>query len=320
MKLKFKNLKKKLNSKSYQNRNGFTIVELLVGMTITLVIVGLLLSMTKIAIGAWQVSNNKVKASRLANEVFEIVGRDLEGLVIRSGNSFEWFDISENVINGEVLGPNPAEIINNSLELNFFTATPDRYNGQIESSPGGDVSLVRYRLAFQDIVSGPDGEKPVYSLYRARVEPDVVFTNLLAESNLSTALETLGQSDSIRDVQNILADNIYDFTIGFTFEFTIDDGTKVFERVTVQVGGSDNALSIKGDDILIGADRVPIQIPDGAAAPRIASADISIFVLSDIGMKKLNVPGRPALSSAEFGEFLDEHGTSYTKSVLLPQP
>jgi len=94
MKLKFK-----ISNSSPRRRSdlikGFTIIELLVSMTITLVIVGLLLGMTKIAVGAWLTTNNKTKSTRLASEVFEVVGRDLEGFVFRSGNNFEWLTISD---------------------------------------------------------------------------------------------------------------------------------------------------------------------------------------------------------------------------------
>ena len=317
MKFKSKILHNRIKSKNKLIK-GFTLVELLVSMTITLIIVGLLIGMTKIAIGAWVTTNNKVKSSRLATEVFEVVGRDLEGLVVRSGNTFEWLSIEDNNLAGPDVGPgggSEGKNIVNTFDINFFTATPDRYDGQIGSSvdAGGDVSMVRYRLIYQDVIEGGTGvgTTPVYSLYRDRVEPDEVFQSLLGQDELAAPLANL---DEINEVENILADNIYDFTLSFNFEFTVDDGTKIYERVTIQAGGSDS-LSIKGNDILIGG--TSIEIPDGAASPRLASADISVFVISDGGMRALEF--QPDLNSEEFAEFLKEHGDSYTKSVLLPQ-
>ena len=317
MKFKSKILHNRIKSKNKLIK-GFTLVELLISMTITLIIVGLLIGMTKVAIGAWVTTNNKVKSSRLATEVFEVVGRDLEGLVVRSGNTFEWLSIEDNSLTGSDIGPGGGKNIVNTFDINFFTATPDRYDGQIGSSvdAGGDVSMVRYRLIYQDVIEGDTGSTPVYSLYRDRVEPDEVFQSLLGQDELATPLANLNE---INEVENILADNIYDFTLSFNFEFTVDDGTKIYERVTIQAGDdddSDDSLSIKGNDILIGG--VPIAIPDGAASPRLASADISVFVISDGGMRALEF--EPDLNSAEFAEFLKEHGDSYTKSVLLPQP
>jgi len=98
MKLKFK-----ISDSSPKQQ--FTIIELLVSMTITLVIVGLLLGMTKIAVGAWQVTSKKTKSTRLASEVFEVVGRDLEGFVFRSGNNFEWLNISQADLETGEIGP-----------------------------------------------------------------------------------------------------------------------------------------------------------------------------------------------------------------------
>jgi len=313
MKFKSKILHNRIKSKNKLIK-GFTLVELLISMTITLIIVGLLTGMTKIAIGAWVTTNNKVKSSRLATEVFEVVGRDLEGLVVRSGNTFEWLNIAANGLTGSDVGPGGGKDIVNTFDINFFTATPDRYDGQIGvAGADGDVSLVRYRLIYQDVIVGGAGvgTTPVYSLYRDRVEPDEVFQSLLGQDVLAAPLANLG---AINEVENILADNIYDFTLSFNFEFTVDNGTKIYERVTVRAGG-DNSLSIKGNDILIGG--TSIEIPAGAASPRLASADISVFVISDRGMRALEF--QPDLNPTEFAEFLKEHGDSYTKSVLLPQ-
>ena len=320
MKTKFQNSNKVYNF-SFRNKltKGFTIIELLIAMTITIVIVGLLLSMTKIAVGAWQVTSKKAKSSRLANEVFEVVGKDLEGIVFRSGNNFEWLYIDENLtdVTSAELGPTNKEIAN-ALDINFFTATPDRYDGQVGTTidEGGDVSMVRYRLVYQDVIDRDNAVIPVYSLYRDRIEPDETFDKLLGQTELSPAFSNL-DSDDIHLEENILADNIYDFTLSFNFEYTNDDGTKGFERVTVQSDESatNSSLSIKGDEILVGDDN--IDLPAGASAPRLVNADISVFVISDGGMRALE--NAPINSAQEFSQFLKEHGDSYTRSILLPQ-
>ena len=154
---------------------------------------------------------------------------------MRSGNTFEWLSIEDNSLTGPDIGPGGGKDIVNTFDINFFTATPDRYDGQIGSSvdAGGDVSMVRYRLIYQDVIEGDTGSTPVYSLYRDRVEPDEVFQSLLGQDELAAPLANLNE---INEVENILADNIYDFTLSFNFEFTVDDGTKIYERVTIQAG------------------------------------------------------------------------------------
>ena len=256
------------------------------------------------------------KRQRLAQEVFEIVGRDLEGLVVRTGNDFEWLRIVDSGLSTSELGPAASSEITNALEVNFFTATPDRYNGQIGGSAdnGGDVSLVRYKLVYQDVIDRSGGNTPVYSLYRHRIEPDETFTTLLSQADLGGALP---EGDSINDEENLLSENIYDFTLSFNFEFINADGSDGYRRVVMQSGvGLNNTLSVKGNGILV--NDADIDLPAGASSLRLASADISVFVISDSGMR--GVSRAPINSDADFSRYLNENGTSYTKSVILPQP
>ncbi len=290
---------------------GFTLIELIISMVITLVIVGMLIGMTKVAVGAWNTTNKKVKSSRLAQEVFDTVGRDLEGMVVRTGNSYEWVAVSDSGLSGTDLGPSGMEI-NNSLDIAFFTATPDRYNGQINTTSdlGGDVSLVKYRLVYQDVIDPGSGTRPVYSLYRERIEPDVTFSTYLAEDDLAA----VSTGDSITDDENILAENIYDFTLSYTFEYTNDDdGTKGYKRVVMQAN-SNSTLSITGNAILENGVDVA---PNDTSGIRLFSANISICVLSDSAMRTLQrAPG----SVDDFDAFVLKHGDIYSKSVIVPQP
>jgi len=317
MKFKYNTENSSSKKKGYTLRRGFTMVELLISMAITLIIVAMLLGMTKISIDAWRTTNSKAKSSRLAQEVFDVVGRDMEGIVIRTGNNFEWLRIVSSNLADEDLGPDTNKTIKNALEFNFFTSTPDRYDGQIGVAGvdnGGDVSLVRYRLVYQDAIDPASRNKPVYSLYRDRVEPDTAFNNLLAQTNLETGLTAI--TESISDEENLLADNIYDFTLSFNFEFITSTGEDGYQRVVMQSEGVNNQLSIQGNEIQVNGGALPL--PAGATSLRLSSADISVFVISDSGMK--SVATVPIANDGEFSEFLNEHGNTYTKSVILPQP
>lgn len=311
----------RMHKKQAENK-GFTIVELLVSMTITLIIVGLLLGMTKIAVGAWLKTNNKAKSSRLAQEVFETVGRDLEGVVIREGNSSEWLNVVDSGLSDTDLGPSGKEIVN-ALDVSFFTAATDRYDGQIgtPSDDGGDVSIVRYRLVYQDIIDRDSGSKPVYSLYRQRIDPLEVFS-ILGEVDLETALSSQDSDFTVED--NILSENVYDFTLSFNFEYIKEEAgqprVKGYKRVVMQSEGTNNSLSIKGDEILLNDDSLEEVIEKEVGGVdivslRLFSADISVFVISDGGMKRIRIEPVPA---NEFSDFLEKNGELYTKSVLLP--
>ncbi len=295
------------------SQKGFTLIELLISMTITLVIVGLLMGMTKMAVGAWQTTHAKARASRLAQEVFDSVGKDLEGIVIRTGNNYEWLLIQDSENTGTENGPDGAKEIPNPIEISFFSAVTDRYNGQINVDGvdlGGDISMVRYRLIHQDQIEA-NGDKPVFSLYRERIEPNIAFNELLAQPTL----DGIKSSATIVDRENFLAENIFDFTLSFNFEFTLNTGAKEYRRVVVQSNGTSKKLSIKGNQVLVN-DTV-LTIPNASSA-RLAGADISILVLSDSGMNSLDK--KPISSAEDLAKFLLKNGHHYSKSVILPQP
>ena len=69
---------------------GFTLLELMVAMSITALIVTVLVSITSIALDAWQRSRSEVRAARQAKAALETMAKDFESLLTRSGNSYEW--------------------------------------------------------------------------------------------------------------------------------------------------------------------------------------------------------------------------------------
>jgi len=297
-------------------QKGFTLIELLVSMTITLVIVGLLMGMTKMAVGAWQSTHAKTRSSRLAQEVFDSIGKDLEGMVIRTGNDYEWLLIQESENASTENGPDSSKELSNPIEISFFSAVTDRYNGQINVEGvdlGGDISMVRYRLIHQDQIEA-DGSKPVFSLYRERIDPNVAFDKLLAQPKL----DGIVPSGEIVDRENFLAENIFDFTLSFNFEYTLSSGVKGYKRVVIQTNGDNNSLSIKGNKISLNGSDDPMTLPEGASSPRLAGADVSILVLSDGGMNGLK--NKNISSAEELSKYLKEYGHHYSKSVIVPRP
>ncbi len=318
MKFEMKNTNSQTAQPRSQRKNvkGFTLIELLISMTITLVIVGLLMGMTKMAVGAWQRTNSKARSSGLAQEVFDTVGKDLEGIVIRAGNDYEWLLIqeSENDPGKDENGLSNKEMVN-PLEISFFSAVTDRYDGQINVPKvdlGGDISMVRYRLIHQDVVEA-GGSKPVFALYRQRIEPDVAFERLLGQDSIDGVIS----SNETVERDNFLAENIFDFTLSFNFEFTLETGAKEYKRVVVQTNGDSKKLSIRGNEVYV--DNTVITAPSGATASstRLAGGDISILVLSDSGMNGLK--NRNFTTDYTFADYLNEHGHHYSKSVILPQ-
>lgn len=305
-------MKTNFNQPHQTKSRGFTLVELIVSMAVTLVIVSVLLAMTRVAINGMQSSQDATRYSRISQEVLNTVSRDLEGIVIRSGNSFEWVNASDNGATGDDLGQGSNKELINPIELNFFTAATDRYNGAIgtASDAGGDISLVSYSLVHQDVIgisSGGNSVKPVFTLYRRRIDPDEAYETYLSQ-------ETLPEVGEEPDGDDFLAENIYDMTISFNFEYDKDDGTTGYQRVPIQVNGDFSEISIKGDEVLVNGNELEVE---NASSARLSSADISILVISDRGMNGLE---RTTIGSEDdLASYLKENTRAFTKSVVLPR-
>ncbi|WP_156817193.1 PulJ/GspJ family protein [Rubritalea marina] len=292
--------------KNQKLRKGFTLVEVMTAMTITTVIIAVLVGMTRISMDSWKESRDKTRAGRLAKESLELMAHDLESMIIRSGNTYEWMYAKMDG-SGE-LGPSQNAEIKNPLEFSFFTAATDRYDGQIGTNQdkGGDVSLVTYRLAYRDQLDPAGKSFPVYSLYRNLVNPDETFDTYLAQSSIQSLVNG---ADVVNDTNNFLAENIYNLTVTFIFEYTLN-GNLTQKRIPVMQSGSQfNEVSVRGDSI------EPQILPDDA---RLTSIELGALVVSDSAMQVFN--NKRFKDNEAFAAALKENSSYFTKSVALPRP
>ncbi|MEO1857484.1 MAG: prepilin-type N-terminal cleavage/methylation domain-containing protein [Rubritalea sp.] len=310
-------------------RKGFTLIELLTAVAITTVIIAVLIGTTRMSMDAWKDSSDKARASRLAKESIEVMARDLEGIVIRSGNDYEWLSIRMD--DNEANGPTNAEI-KNPLEFFFFSAPTDRYDGNIGTADdeGGDISAVIYKLAYVDQLDPVGKTFPVFSLYRQLINPDETFSKYLGKNNIVTGLL---DSEDVTGSSNFIAENIYNFTVTLIFEFNnVTTGKMEQKRVPVMTSGTDfQEIRITGRMVgkdnpsttSVPASQSPADIEDSsgnnvAASARLAGAELGILVLSDSAMRALNK--KPFTDQAAFGNFVKENSHYFSKSVILPRP
>lgn len=304
-------------------KKGFTLIELLTAMTITTVIIGVLIGATRMSMDAWKDSRDKARASRLAKESIELMARDLEGIVIRTGNDYEWLSARMNPTGD--LGPSANAEMKNPLEFVFFSAATDRYDGEIgkEDDKGGDISTVIYKLMYKDQFDGVSGGAPfpVFSLYRYLVNPDETFDNYLAQTDIKTP----AAAEDITNPNNFIAENVYNLTVTLIFEFAnTDTGIIEQKRVPIMTSGSDyQEIRINGNMIEGATNDVAADIKDSngdnvAASARLAGAELGILVLSDSGMRALNK--KPFTDQEAFAKFVKENSHYFTKSVVLPRP
>lgn len=292
-------------------QKGFTLVELLVALAITAVIVGILVTITATAVDGYTTSRQQVKAAREAKAAFDQISRDLESLVVRSGNDFEWLWIS-----ADADAPGPANSTSpNATRAVFFTAATDRYDGALNTATdlGGDVSTVGYRLLFRDpVTDSEDEEFASFILYRQLINPDETFETLLGQEDLETAYRAFESNESQPD--NFVCENIYEFSLSFVVEYT-DAGVTRTERVLVVSAGGRNAVEdfrVRGD-VLVADDDDDTVYSNG----RLVAADLSITVINDAALETLR---QGTLGESAKTTFLERNSFYFAKTILLPQP
>ncbi|BDS06207.1 hypothetical protein NT6N_12470 [Oceaniferula spumae] len=310
-----------MNTKTLKSgHKGFTLIELLVAMSITVILLGVLVYMTGISMDTYRDSRNEVRASRQAKEALSTIAKDFESMVSRrDGNNYEWLYAGEET--SSLKGPSQREITNTS-RLIFFTGATDRYNGAIGTSndKGGDVSAVSYRLVYRDQISDSnDEEHAVFTLYRHLVNPDEAF-KLLAVEDLEQAYTSDFSENDDLSAANFLVENIYEFSVTFLIEVTVDQGgAQVTHTVRATMSPSNmtefrlkgSKIEYSGDvEFASGSGLAQAQIENG----RIVGVDISITVLSDQG---LTLAKKSGISRQDL---VKQHGYHYSKSITTPRP
>lgn len=295
-----------------RDTRGFTLMELMVAMAITVIIVTVLVSITSIAIDTWNRSRAEVRAARQAKAMVESMARDFEALVTRRGNDAEWLS----ALRPETQPGNQLQS-SNSSELIFFTAATDRYNGDIggTNDKGGDVSCVGYRLRYADpVVPGTESKFKTFVLNRLLVNPDDTFRDLLGKPELGTAFTNY--ATRIEEPQNFICENVYQFTVTFHVEFTPpatqSNPTPKPEPRQVTIGDSNSTVKsfrIKGTGIEV------LPANEELKSGRIKAVEINLTVLSDAGIDQLR--NRPFTESQK-AEFLKKNAYNYTKLVQIP--
>ncbi len=303
---------------SSKRRGGFTLIELLVAMAITTVIVTVLVSITGVALDTWQRGRAEIRASRQAKSMLDTMAKDFESLVSRRGNNFEWlFTKVDTDLPGSTANPS-----SNAAELIFFTAATDRYLGKIGTADdmGGDVSCVGYQLKWQDPVKGTEEENSsTFVLYRLLVNPDDTFKDLLGKDDLESAFSSY--STKVKEVENFVCENVYQFTLTYVIEVTQQTGTTtttVPVRVTLGETGAGKELQLLGNGIVTDATTgslKPSVTSDELKAGRLTGVEIGITVLSDAAVIRLGVTG---LNDEVREKILAQESFQYSRVVELP--
>lgn len=307
-------------------RKGFTLAELLVAMSITLVLTLLTLLITGTAIDTWKAARTEIRAAGQAKVMLNALGRDLESMVSRLGNNDSQWLIATTTPEG--IGPEGQESPN-AARLTFFTSASDRYNGNAGSrerlsngnegnrnaDQGGDVSAVSYQLDFVDPVFGnPNQRFSTFVLYRNLLDPNETYNgSLMGRQNLEPAFDA---SAGANDLADLMCENVYEFTVTFVVAYRDTVGTNRTTKITVM--SSDRGQQTVRNFAVNGTGLAPnLNTRSEFVGGRITSVEIAITVLSDEGVAVLK--RNPFQSPAASTRFIEQNSFRYTRSVTIPQ-
>ncbi len=324
-------------------KRGFTLIELMVAMAITTIIVTILISITSMATDTWNRSRAELRASRQAKAMVDTMAHDLESLVTRRGNSYEWLSAVRSISAGEVPGDKVQS--SNYSKLIFFAGATDRYDGNIgnqdatkgKKDDGGDVSGVAYKLFYKDPIDKSVNIYKTFVFNRLLIDPKPAFNDLLGKADLDVAFAPY--NTKLEEQSAFVCENVYQFTI--TFHVMVSRVTSaagvtpvVTETISVPVTigksttwPSVSSLKIKGTGVVtdpvrpagVATGTLKVDNVTGAelSAGRVVAVELSITVLADSAIDQIR-RSKTALTDLKTSDLLVKYGFNYSKRIQVP--
>lgn len=283
-------------------------------MAVTITIATMVVSFTSISLDAWNRSRSEIRAARQAKSMTDSMARDLDALVLRKGNPFQWLsaEVTTPDSNRDGIHRSP-----NGARLVFFSAATDRYNGQAgspETDNGGNVSTIAYELQYKDPIGDTRNEdRCTFVLYRKIVNPDNTFNDLLCKTDLSRDFDAY--SPSVGDLENFICENVYQFTVTFHVEVDLPGGSGI-RHIPVQIGQNHPATTFEifGDRITTSSTGNSGVTANQLSEGKLHAVEISLTILTDFGIRQMR--GRTFSSPGDKSDFIGKN--SYQYSRLIP--
>ena len=313
-----------MSNKKRYSRGGFTILELLVASTVSIILLGLFLSVSTNILDAWGQSRDSLSANAKARIILDTVGSDLQSAIIRNdsgiwlasdllasetGISSRW----ENSQNQKPAGAESLEIDFNDTDLSsegyrfgvagtwlrFFASPTDAS----ETGNSGDVNAIAYQLIRRKPHSRSSDSDEGYNLYRSVVRSDYTLEEVIEDGGYfidafdGNSFEgQAGEITTPRNDSSLLARDVVDFGVVF-YEPDL-------------TGQNSLLFPIEGGSQQI---RVPI---DGIPS----SAEIFVRILTEEGVKQLNAFERGLIPTTDpnfWWNTVQEFSSVYTRRVQL---
>lgn len=298
---------------SPSQRQGFTLVEVLVSSAITLIVLSMLFSILLSAMTAWQAGTSRLQTNSDARLALDLIAQDLQSMVARQTTlDQQW------LVSGEIAVPrvNIANEMNftadlQSTWLTFFAPSLDRDPGQ-----QGDIVAISYAVVYQDpLTSDANRAHPILGLYKTMISTRGTFLHALGNEDIISGFwENQALDAHVNDTEHedhlnrdwtqrrgFLVPNVANMSIRWRARST-QDPSQILDLDASQVVRLSNSLSV-----------------DGTSIPyRLEFADVSLTLLTDEGMRQFRTLARGnQLDNARLQQLIREHGRVHTQRVKI---
>ncbi len=261
-------MKKTILSRQTQHPSklgGFSLVELLVATTVSMLLIGILLGVTNGISTNYSRMQTKILNEGDASLVLDQIVQDIDGMVIPTIQGAESLRVTKETV----------EDFDNAIWLTLLTTATDKDDSDKEGSNNfnGATRAVSYQFAFQNVIDG-GSEDPSYAIYRSIASARHTFENAVGDVNLQEDYwGELGEGGPLppTDKDALLAENVVDITIRF---FYLDeDGNEKWTE--------------PGDNVRIGRDGTTVNDEPLASTSGFSRAQVSVTVVPPAGMELL---------------------------------
>jgi prepilin-type N-terminal cleavage/methylation domain-containing protein len=259
---------------------GFTLLEMLTAMAISMILAGALLVICSHVMDIWRKGQNRLRANFDMRIALDILATDLESAVLKS----EDYELLHSVPMNNV-GTGGKQALRASW-LMFFSAPFYKSSGN-----PGDITAISYRLAYQDSLQA-GGPNPIFAIYRSVKDPRTTFDSVLGKPNIRTGFWDGQATNTLAD---FLVPNVVDFSITFWF--------------------NDSAGNLHSIDPLLSEIRMgkTLQVTPAPATlgaeSRLVQADISMTVLTREGALLLQK------TDLNMADLVRKHAYTYVRRV-----
>lgn len=181
-----------------RSRAGFTLVELMVAITISILLLVLLVNLSVQSMDVTKRTNESSQSVSAASAALDMIAVDLESLAAGLPGS-EYLQTQVGSVGN----------IPNVTQLTFLTISPIDSDGNIDDQ--GQVRAVRYRLVQMDPITEKTDSDALYGLYRTAVSATETFAKVIGQPDLSVA----GGFPSTPPAVDFLVPNVVEFQIAF---------------------------------------------------------------------------------------------------------